>query len=608
MDPFMGHSPTFTDLLTPFDDPTLEVSDEEFRRMMGGFDIPLEVVMSREQQQVEEEEEEQAVIGAIDPALLELENQEVELSERAGAQTDLELETQEVESSIKERMSKVKKDEQGGPGVADSNVQPVEQEGLGITLMSPPDTTSISPPQDLPSVATNDAPAFSKRALKRLDFEKQDIAYGDDDRKKGEVKVQNGVLYVKERNEWTPAVYHHELRAERIAQAPPSLYTHAPRKGEDPLDVTSFWPPHKDFGFSTRDTRPPVLFNWILPKTFHPKPNHMTDNGRIVIDMDNHPVIDYPIPFALSSEIEAGRLELMSRSNHRQPSKADFRARMMPTIVKRGEKKPLMTANSIGMRRIRFRDIAGLPAAEVRQHSDSRKRALVQCIPPDIMIKILAYNDTRYWRDMTVREVAYIENRNRGSSLAKAGSWRISEKERKNREVLYNHSMRGFQLVNPTAYPYGEDMNDEKAVAVAREALGLDPLEPKPSYRATRRASMKKGSPATESSVEPKTGDGPYQNTRSSARRNAPVTPSDEGTQGTRKRQRDDESTEELDESPPAKRPYLSRKIRGGNVQSHPPSSKFRLILPAPAKDMTVDSRDPSRYLKFMPRTPRDRT
>lgn len=52
------------------------------------------------------------------------------------------------------------------------------------------------------------------------------------------------------------AVYHDDIRAELVAQAPPELYRHLPASGTDELDVTTFYEPHKDWGFGARNERP----------------------------------------------------------------------------------------------------------------------------------------------------------------------------------------------------------------------------------------------------------------------------------------------------------------------------------------------------------------
>ncbi|KAL8951277.1 MAG: hypothetical protein Q9222_002732 [Ikaeria aurantiellina] len=596
MDTFLGvndrfHDPAFTPAF----------SDEEFARVMGQLDGPLGAAgfWGLEEQQQQE------------PAATDF-LAEFDTAEETVAQTTTELGPEKGEdegtgsNAAARKRSRCKKRGRGRPRLVEDVEQPVEHEGPG-------NNTLMSPPQYLPGAEPKTRqPNTSKRAQKRAYFEKKDIPYGDDDRKKGQVEVRDGVLHVKIHRTWNPAVYHHDLRAEKIAEAPPHLYTHEPKHGEDPLDVTSYWAPHKDFGFEDRETRPPVLFEWIPSKEFHPKPDNMMDRGRIVIDIDNHPVIDYPIPFALSSEVEAGRLEFMSRSNGRHPSKGDFRARMPPTVIKKGEQRSLMTANSIGMRRIRFRDIAGLPAANPRQHSDKRKRALVQCIPPEIMQRILACNDTRCWRDLKPKEIQYIESVNRGTSLEKAGSFQITEKERKERQERQDYALRNLELANPTAYPYDEDMDDDKAVAVSRAALGLPPLQPKPPRRFTPRSAVEKDGPAMEDPFEPEARDRPYWSKESSVGKSMSVTPSNDGISKGRKRGRDEETAlpNSSDDAPYSKRRYFRGDAITDDFQSHLPSSSLGgdlSALPATTDHPTIDeNRNPAQYLNFMPRAPRE--
>ncbi|KAI4125881.1 MAG: hypothetical protein LQ338_004025 [Usnochroma carphineum] len=318
----------------------------------------------------------------------------------------------------------------------------------------------------------------SKRAIKRAAFEAMNVEFGIDFRRKGEVRYIDGQLHVKVRDNFKPAVYHEELRAEYIAKAPPTLYVHPPKRGRDALDVTSFHESHRTWGFGSRDVRPEICFQWLPTNDrITPVPGPMMHNGRIVIDIEHHPVRDWPIPFCLSSDVEGGRLEAMSRENGGRITKRDFRARMPPKVLKRdGKWKDLIGETALGMRRIRFRDQASLIAQDPRDGSLEKKKSLIQCIPAEVMNQILVDNSVRCWRDLTKQEITFINTVNAGQHLNKAGSKRLTDEVRGDRMVPSNLKLLDFKPVNEVAWPYVDGLHDDEgAIALARVSLGLPP-------------------------------------------------------------------------------------------------------------------------------------
>ncbi|KAL8685715.1 MAG: hypothetical protein Q9218_007585 [Villophora microphyllina] len=293
----------------------------------------------------------------------------------------------------------------------------------------------------------------------------------------GRVAYIENQLMVYHEHSWQPAVYHRELRAEKIAEAPPEMYAHLPARGKDVLDVTSYWPDHHDWGFENRDDRPDVLFQFLPPAKSRSTSRNkvMTNRGRIIIAEDGSPVIDFPIPFCLSSQTEPGRLEAMSRKNGNKITKRDYLARMPPDVLdKQGKRKFLITPCAIGMRRLRFRDQAGLLAAEQRQGSLARKRAIIQCIPPATVAQMLVTNSLRcLGKDLSLAEQTWVDSTNRGKCPEKAGKHRVTEEHRKHMHARKDALLEQYEPPNPTAWPYDEDMkNDERAIAVARKYLG----------------------------------------------------------------------------------------------------------------------------------------
>ncbi|KAL8703654.1 MAG: hypothetical protein Q9201_003166 [Fulgogasparrea decipioides] len=300
----------------------------------------------------------------------------------------------------------------------------------------PFDLTRCLPPSPFPS--DNQVPQQnilqseykSKKEKKRAKLEASGTEYGADLKVKGNVTEVDGSLYVRYRGEVQPAVYHADLRAEMIAQNPPERYLHPPARGVDDLDLTSFWPSHATWGFQTRDDRPDILFEFLpTERRTIQNPGVMKHNRRIVIDQDGHPVRDWSIPACLSSEVEPGRLEAMYRESGNKISKQDFRARMPPLVPNgNGGHKEVVTLTAIGM------------------------------------------------RDLTMAEIAHIDTTNRGANPEKAGGKALSEDQRKIQRARKNNILENFKPPNPTAWPYDGDLEDKKAIAVAREFLGFPPL------------------------------------------------------------------------------------------------------------------------------------
>ncbi|KAL8728634.1 MAG: hypothetical protein Q9181_005284 [Wetmoreana brouardii] len=319
----------------------------------------------------------------------------------------------------------------------------------------------------------------SKKEKRRAGLEASGIEYGADLKAKGNVAKIDGAIYVRYREEFQPAVYHADLRAEMIAQNPPDRYLHPPARGVDDLDLTSFWPSHATWGFQNRDDRPDILFEFLPTERRAVRdPGVMRHNGRIVIDQDGHPIRDWSVPACLSSEVEPGRLEAMYRESGNKISKQDFRARMPPLVPDgNGGHKAVVTLTAIGMRRIRFRDLAGLFATDPRQGSKARKKALIQCYPPETLAEVLMRNSTRCFRDLTMAEIAYVDTTNRGANPEKAGGRALSKDQRKLQQARKDGILENFEPPNPTAWPYDGDMDDKKAVAVAREFLGFSPVD-----------------------------------------------------------------------------------------------------------------------------------
>ncbi|KAL8779132.1 MAG: hypothetical protein Q9213_007093 [Squamulea squamosa] len=325
---------------------------------------------------------------------------------------------------------------------------------------------------------------LSKEKARRAKLEANGVEIGQSGHRMGKVDLRNGVLKVElGPNQWVRAVYHHQIRAELVAQAPPRLYRHLPASGSEKLDVTTFYEPHKDWGFVDRKDRPDVCFEWVPRQgSILHQPKMLKHRGLIVLDVfTNKPIRDWPIPSCLSSKIEGGRLEAMRREIG-LINKEDFRARMPHKVL--GEAPT--SEGALAMRMTRFREDAGLPSANPRPGSEGKRRALIQCYPVKIMEEVLLSNSTRRFRDFNRHETTYINNQTRGCMPAKAGGRALTDDERKKANAMKYTTIRGYQPVNPNAEPFGSDVEDDwKAINVARTRRGLEPLgTPKKKARA----------------------------------------------------------------------------------------------------------------------------
>ncbi|KAI4243711.1 MAG: hypothetical protein L6R40_003324 [Gallowayella cf. fulva] len=317
----------------------------------------------------------------------------------------------------------------------------------------------------------------SQRYLKRV---KKKIKGAD--RKLGEVVNINGVLRISIDNHLYPAVYHHEIRAQIIDKAPPDLYTFEPERGVDDLDVTSFWEPHRNWGFGNREDRPKILQEWIPKPTDRQIPGFWKDDdGRIILSSGGNPIRDWPIPSCISSQVEGGRCEAMIREcslrdSRRTISNMALIERMLWHLDSEGNWQPPVTEGAVAMRRQRFRTTAGVPSPNPRQGSNLRKLALARVIPEHILIQILVTGTTECWRDLTSQELAYIESSTRGIHPEKAGRRAVTPRERRAAAQTKDRYLADFEPVNPAAEPYGTDDDDRRATDRARHLRGLKPL------------------------------------------------------------------------------------------------------------------------------------
>lgn len=280
----------------------------------------------------------------------------------------------------------------------------------------------------------------------------------------------DGGLYARlDSGTWARAVYHSDIRAELVAQAPPGLYTHLPASGVQKLDITTYYEPHRDWGFNDRKDRPEACFKWLrYGDATVQKPGFMRHDGCIVLDhFTDLPIRDLPMPSCISTEIEGGRMEAMIRMHgHQIITKEAIRARM-PKIPREDARKMI---NTLGMRVAKFRSVAGLPSTNPKGGSSAKKFALVQCIPIQAMEQILIENSTESFRDLNDKETSYIKAATQGSKPEKAGSRETTSEKRAKLHAKSNKSKGDYEPVNPNAEPFGKKIDDDQAAINAAQA------------------------------------------------------------------------------------------------------------------------------------------
>lgn len=215
---------------------------------------------------------------------------------------------------------------------------------------------------------------------------------------------------------------------------------HARERGIAANDVTSFLPSQKEWG-PDRDTDWPKIENNVLhrfERDNYPiqeyKPTVWYNEGRVILDADNHSILNYKVlPATLSSELSGRDMESMKRLDLRISHK-DFRARMPRTILKKSDgnglvERPLYSLSAIGMRTNRFRKENGLISWTEREGTNSIRSYTMKRMP---QANITA-NSTQGMSVPTLFEQEDSRTWNKGKYLARAGRHALSDDTRKER-------------------------------------------------------------------------------------------------------------------------------------------------------------------------------
>ncbi|KAL8868587.1 MAG: hypothetical protein Q9174_004893 [Haloplaca sp. 1 TL-2023] len=318
------------------------------------------------------------------------------------------------------------------------------------------DTIRLGPTTRVPGqglhtfAATNAQMPKTKSQQKKEQDDERGIVKGTDGKAKGIVRTENGILEVKIDHQWKPAAYHHERRKEllRIAESLCS-YDVKPVKGHDPLDRIAPHPWYKAVNMKERSMRSYVLYLWDPPNDRRPAGSGETngymrdpyDDKKILIDMNNHPIRDFPeLPAILTGQLDGTWIELFRRLN-RNITLPDIFARTPPTTVKGvGTKRQALTIQSYGNRARRDRILLGTRAWQEREGSDGIADRLKQAMPNRVLEELESEGTTSSWRDLTNKEIDAITaiNHCKGSAQSRAGNKALDPVTKKARDEVKN--------------------------------------------------------------------------------------------------------------------------------------------------------------------------
>ncbi len=303
-------------------------------------------------------------------------------------------------------------------------------------------TQSYSPNEE----GVNQVSKRARRAAQILEERGPDTEIGADNHPKGLVRFarfRNSQVQWRnnEEDDWKPAVYHHQLRQKYIRQQHPlDRFDIARAKGNDRYDITTYlglwrhWRPTRKDGW--QGIQADVLYSF--ERAGYPVPDYrpgfLMDEGRIVLDLDNHPVKNWwELPICLSSQLDGSDIETVRRINP-GITLLDIRARM-PRETLTGPKKdkvtPLFGPTALGNRTTRFRERNSCPSWLERTGSDRLK---------DFVWSLMSHeqrnvNSTRGLEMLTELQLAEFKDQTKGKFLERAGTRALPEEERRKRHA-----------------------------------------------------------------------------------------------------------------------------------------------------------------------------
>ncbi|KAL9032961.1 MAG: hypothetical protein Q9214_007736, partial [Letrouitia sp. 1 TL-2023] len=162
----------------------------------------------------------------------------------------------------------------------------------------------------------------------------------------------------------------------------------------------------------------------------------------------------------------------------------DFCARMLNERVDTsGSVMKRQIPNAFGQRMLRFRMRAGIPTWNTKTGSDEVRARIVECIPRETLAEILQSNSTRCFRDLSDKELLYVEQGNAGKAISRAGGHRLSHAERERRFKKKYAPLNGWEPPNKRPWPenfstYANGTGKGKRSELGDSRQGRDDSEP----------------------------------------------------------------------------------------------------------------------------------
>ncbi|KAL9029605.1 MAG: hypothetical protein Q9196_002179 [Gyalolechia fulgens] len=190
-----------------------------------------------------------------------------------------------------------------------------------------------------------------------------------------------------------------------------------------------------------RNGRPDILYEWEhdkqKPAARDPGYMHDATDGKVLLDVNNHPIKDWPeLPTTISGQVEGMWIEYWRRLNP-QISLPDIVARCPKTTQKHASSKVhKLSIAAFGNRMRRHRVLLGTRAWEEREGSREIANRLKELMPNRVLAQIASRNSTKTWRDLTNDEVDMVlsVNKGQGSAPARAGVKKLEGKEKDQRD------------------------------------------------------------------------------------------------------------------------------------------------------------------------------
>ena len=369
-----------------------------------------------------------------------------------------------LEATNDDRVIKGRRVESVGSQMSDVKQEEVQFDQIPDTITNPDMATT--PSNALGKLASTHTAQYG--LLEQTPEPQAEPSKSLDTRPMGEVRFHDGGMDYRESpsERWLPAEYHYNLRTMFIMTESErgGEYDFPDPQGKDAYDITTFHAGSKHWG-PTWENRPPILKRFA--RSGYPVPSYdpgvMTDRGRVVIDQQNHAVINWrELPICISSKVPGYKMEAWRRLNPKI-STSDFVARMPKTD------KPVLTErNKLSMRMTRFRLRGACISWIEREGCQAIREYMANLIGPAC---VTANSIEGFGRDLTDVEVAAATAANKG---------KFPERAHRNakREALDSSAGSKQQ-----AFKLESDHEEDEDVKLGDEDEYLQAQGPRPSKR-----------------------------------------------------------------------------------------------------------------------------